>query len=50
MHVCASEAPPYTMCARCDCFGMEGDAVCVHIEERVGEGRKEGENHEACKR
>lgn len=41
MHVCASETPPYSVCACCDCFGVEGDAVCVHIWERERGRRRE---------
>lgn len=43
MHVCASETLPYSVCACCDCFGVEGDAVffIYRRESEAGEGGRE---------
>lgn len=50
MHVCASKAPPYTVCVLVVIVlgWREMQDVCSYIGETVRE--KEGENHEACKR
>lgn len=48
MHVCASEAPPYSVCLLRLFWDGGRCGVCSYTGE--GARAKEGENHEPCKR
>ena len=46
MHVFASKTPPpNSVCACCDCFGPEGEAVCTRIQDVVSREKKQNKKN-----